>query len=372
MCQAALPWHHLDMAADEPRSDREPRADLDGRAAPDWLVRAAAVGGRLLVLAVLVWLLAGLAVKLTLVLVAVLTALLLAGVAAPAVRWASSRGVPRWVSAGAAVLLLLVLLAGAGLGLAARIASQLPQLRDALDRVSTQLSERFGISMPSLGDLMGGGGQGGSGVAELIGPARTLLEIVLGVFLALALAFLFLTSGPGMWRWLVDKFGGTLREDVDAGGRAAWGTVGAYVRGLTIVALFDAVGIGVGLLLLGVPLALTLAALQFVASYIPTIGAFVAGAVAVLVAYGTSGLGTAALVLGLVVVVQQLGNDVVEPYVMKNRLPINAAMVLIAVTAGGLLWGLAGALLFVPLLAAVSAAGHEVWTRHGSRPIAGG
>ncbi|GAA4742916.1 AI-2E family transporter [Modestobacter marinus] len=347
-----------------------PRPDLDDRAAPAWLVRAAAVGGRLLVLAVLVWLLAGFAVKLTLVLVAVLTGLLLAGVAAPAVGWASRRGVPRWVSAGAAVLLLLVVLVGAGLGLAARIASQLPQLRDALDRVSTQLSERFGTSMPSLGDVVGG--QGGAGVTELIGPARTLLEVALGVFLALALAFLFLTSGPGMWRWLLGKFGGTVREDVDAGGRAAWGTVGAYVRGLTLVALFDAVGIGLGLLLLGVPLALTLAALQFVASYIPTIGAFLAGAVAVLVAYGASGLGTAALVLGLVVLVQQIGNDVVEPYVMKNRLPINAAVVLIAVTAGGLLWGLAGALLFVPLVAAVSAAGHEVWTRHGSRPIAGG
>ncbi|WP_249523229.1 AI-2E family transporter [Modestobacter marinus] len=347
-----------------------PRPDLDDRAAPAWLVRAAAVGGRLLVLAVLVWLLAGFAVKLTLVLVAVLTGLLLAGVAAPAVGWASRRGVPRWVSAGAAVLLLLVVLVGAGLGLAARIASQLPQLRDALDRVSTQLSERFGTSMPSLGDV--GGGQGGAGVTELIGPARTLLEVALGVFLALALAFLFLTSGPGMWRWLLGKFGGTVREDVDAGRGAAWGTVGAYVRGLTLVALFDAVGIGLGLLLLGVPLALTLAALQFVASYIPTIGAFLAGAVAVLVAYGASGLGTAALVLGLVVLVQQIGNDVVEPYVMKNRLPINAAVVLIAVTAGGLLWGLAGALLFVPLVAAVSAAGHEVWTRHGSRPIAGG
>ncbi|WP_299955288.1 AI-2E family transporter [uncultured Modestobacter sp.] len=350
----------------------EPRPDLDARAAPDWLVRAAAVGGRLLVLAVLLWLLAGLAVQLTLVLVAVLTALLLAGVGAPAVQWASRRGVPRWLSAGAAVLLLLVVVVGVGLGLAARIASQLPQLRDALDRVSTQLSEQLGVSMPSLGDLAGSGGGGGSGIGALIGPAQTVLEVVLAVFLALALAFLFLSSGPGMWQWVLGKFGGRLREDVDAGGRAAWQTVGAYVRGLTLVALFDAVGIGLGLLLLGVPLALTLAVLQFLASYVPTIGAFVAGALAVLVAYGAEGLGTAALVLGLVVLVQQIGNDVIEPYVMKRRLPINAAMVLIAVTAGGLLWGLAGALLFVPLLAAASAAGHEVWTRHGSRPIAGG
>ncbi|MGY2079102.1 AI-2E family transporter [Modestobacter sp. SYSU DS0657] len=354
------------MAADEPRTDAA------AQAAPDWLVRSAAVGGRVLVLVVLGWLLAGLAGQLTLVLVAVLTGLLIAGVAAPAVRWASGRGVPRWVSAGLAVLLLLAVLAGVGLGLAARIVAQLPQLRDALDRLSTELSDRFGVSVPSLGELLGGGGQGDAGVGALVGPAQTLLEALLGAFLTLALAFLFLTSGPGMWQWLLGKFGGRLREDVDAGGRAAWGTVGAYVRGLTVVALFDAVGIGLGLLLLGVPLALTLAVLQFVGSYVPTIGAFVAGALAVVVAYGASGLGTAALVLVLVVVVQQLGNDVVEPYVMKSRLPINAAVVLIAVTAGGLLWGIAGALLFVPLVAAASAAGHEVWARHGSRPIAGG
>jgi predicted PurR-regulated permease PerM len=196
--------------------------------------------------------------------------------------------------------------------------------------------------------------------------------VLVGAFLTVAFAFLFLTRGPDMWQWLLGKFGGRMREDVDASGRAAWDTVGGYVRGLTIVAVFDTVGIGAGLLLLGIPLALTLAAMQFFASYIPTIGAFVAGAVAVVVAYGSGGPGTAALVLALVVVVQQIGNDVIEPWVMGSRLPLNAAMVLIAVTAGGLLWGIAGALLFVPLAAAGSAAAHELWVRRGARPIAGG
>ncbi|WP_324277472.1 AI-2E family transporter [Blastococcus brunescens] len=195
---------------------------------------------------------------------------------------------------------------------------------------------------------------------------------MVGGFLTLAFAFLFLASGSAMWQWLLGKFGGPLREDVDVAGRAAWRTAGGYVRGLTIVALFDAVGIGLGLVLLGVPLALTLAALQFLASYIPTLGAFVAGAVAVVVAYGSGGLTTAALVVALVVVVQQIGNSVVEPWVMRKRLPINAVTVLAAVTTGGLLWGIAGALLFVPLAAAFSAGAHELWVRRGSPPIAGG
>jgi predicted PurR-regulated permease PerM len=348
-------------------------------AVPTWLVRSAAVGGRLLVLAVLLWLLAGFAVKVTLPLVTVLIALLVAGVLAPVVEWAQGRGAPRWLAAGAAVLLLLTVLGGAAVGLGARIVEQLPQLRERFQQVSSDLSQRFGIELPSFGSGGSGGSGGASGgsgggtsAADLLGPARTVAEVLIAAFLVVALTYLFLHGGPGMWRWLLDRFAGRAREDVDAAGRAAWTTVGGYVRGLTIVALFDAVGIGAGLLLLGVPLALTLAALQFFASYIPTIGAFVAGLVAVVVAYASGGLVTAALVLGLVVVVQQIGNDVIEPYVMKNRLPLNAATILVAVTAGGVLWGIAGALLFVPLAAAVSAAAQELWVRHGRRPIAGG
>ena len=353
------------------------RADTTGSVAsesspapvvPPWLARSAAIGGRLLVLALLLWLLAAFAVRLTFLVVSVLVALLLAGVLAPLVQWVARRGAPRWLAAGAAVLLLLVVLAGAGLVLGASIAEQVPRLRDRYQQVATDLSERTGVEVPGAGS----GSQGGSGVGALLGPAQTVAEVLGGVVLALVLAFLFLQGGPGMWQWLLEKFGGSLRDDVDAAGRAAWRTIGAYVRGLTIVALFDAVIIGAGLLLLGVPLALTLAALQFLASYIPTVGAIVAGALAVLVAYADGGAGTAAFVLVLVVVVQQVGNDLVEPFVMTNRLPVNAVVVLVAVTAGALLWGIPGALLFVPLAAAVSAAGHEVWTRHGSRPIAGG
>jgi predicted PurR-regulated permease PerM len=343
-------------------------------AAPPWLVRASAVGGRLLVLGVLAWLLAGFAVKISPLLVSLLVALLLAGVAAPAVEWAAGNGVPRAVTAGGAVALLLAVVGASGAFLGTRIADQLPQLRDQVQQVSSDLSGTLGIQLPWSGSATGGGQQGAGGVTstdQVLGAVQTAGEVLVGAFLAVVFTFLFLTSGPAMWRWLVGKFGGRVREDVDAAGRAAWTTVGGYVRGLTIVALFDAVAIGAGLLLLGVPLALTLAVLQFLASYVPTIGAFVAGLIAVVVAYGSGGLGTALIVLVLVIVVQQVGNDVLEPWVMKNRLPLNAAMVLVAVTAGGLLWGIAGALLFVPLAAAASAAGRELWNRHGSRPVAG-
>lgn len=268
----------------------------------------------------------------------------------------------------------------------ARLSEQLPQFRDQLGEATAELSSALGVQVPD--PLSGGGGQEGSGgrgggpqgtgeggapslVDAAAETAAVATDVLLGLFLVLVFLFLFLRAGDRMWAWVLEKLGGRVREDVDAAAHAAWRTVGAYVRGLTVVAAFDAVGIGVGLLLLGVPLALTLALLQFVASYIPTIGSIVAGVAAVAVAYVTNGVGTAAAVAALALAVQQIGNNVIEPYVMQRHLPVNAFAVLAAVTAGGLLWGIAGALLFVPLTAAVSAAGHELWTRRGRPPLVG-
>ncbi|MBW3629319.1 MAG: HAMP domain-containing histidine kinase [Gemmatimonadetes bacterium] len=217
---------------------------------PAWLDRSGAAAVRLLALAVLAWLLAELVVKLTLVVVAVLVALLLAGVFAPVVRWAAARGAPRWISAGLVILLLLGLIAGAGAAIGARVSSQLPELRDQLQTASNTLSSTLGVDVPVLGSSSGNGPS-----FDVLSSARVVADVLVGSFLALALAFLFLHDGRSMWQWLLGKLGGRVREDVDAAGRAAWDTIGAYVRGLTVVALFDAIGIGVGLLLLGVPAA---------------------------------------------------------------------------------------------------------------------
>lgn len=356
-------------------------------APPAWLLRWALTAACLLVLAGAVWLLAELVSMVTLLAVSVVVALLLAGVLAPAVGWAGRHRVPRGVASGVAVGLVVVVTAGVLTLVGARLADQLPQFSDQLDEATTELSSALGVEIPNPlsggageqgGGEQGAGEQGGgeSGGSALVDAAAETLsvatDVLLGLFLVLVFLFLLLRSGDRMWGWVLEKLGGRVREDVDAAAHAAWRTVGAYVRGLTLVAAFDAVGIGLGLVLLGVPLALTLAVLQFVASYIPTIGSIVAGAVAVVIAYVGGGLGTAVAVAVLALVVQQIGNNVIEPFVMQRNLPVNAFAVLAAVTAGGLLWGIAGALLFVPLTAAVSAAGHELWTRHGRRPLVGG
>ena len=335
-------------------------------APPAWLLRWALAASCLLVLAGAVWLLAELVTMLTLLVVSVVVALLLAGVLAPAVGWAGRHRVPRGAGAGLAVAVVLALLVGVVWLVGGRLSEQLPQFRDQLGQATSELSSMLGVEIPNPLS-------GGSSLLDVAAESLSIAtDVLLGLVLALVFLYLFLRSGDRMWGWVLEKLGGRVREDVDAAAHAAWRTVGAYVRGLTLVAAFDAVGIGLGLLLLGVPLALTLALLQLLASYIPTIGSIVAGVVAVAVAYVGNGPGTAVAVAVLVLVVQQIGNTVIEPFVMQRNLPVNAFAVLAAVTAGGLLWGIAGALLFVPLTAAVSAAGHELWTRHGRRPLAGG
>jgi predicted PurR-regulated permease PerM len=340
---------------------------------PEWLRKVGASTWYLVGIGLAIWGLAELAQKLTVALLPVVIALLLAGVLHPLVAPADRRGWPSWVAPLLAVLAVLVVVVGLVAGVGVRLNDQLPALQQDLRSAAQDIEQRFGIDLPGMS---GSSSSAGSGSSSIVPDATELLrlgsEVLFGLFLSLALTFLFLKDGASMWQWLVTKLRGRARDDVDAAGRAAWGTVGAYVRGLTIVAAFDAVGVGVGLLLLGVPLVVTLAVLQFVASYVPTIGAFVAGAIAVAVAYSSGGFATAALTALLILVVQQLGNNVIEPWVMGRTVPLHPAVVLVAVTVGAALWGIAGALLFVPLAAAISAAGHALWIRHrGAAPATG-
>ncbi len=343
--------------------DPDPAAS---RPVPAWLGRAGAGAWWVVGIGLVVWGMAELAQMTAVVVVPVLVALLLTAVLEPAVGRVG-RG-PDWLAPLAAVLLLLALTVGVVVGIATRIGDQLPQLRDDLQSAVADVEDRLSVKVPAIPGSDGSGGGGGLSGGPAAEVLRLGVELLFGLFLTLALTFLFLKDGRSLWRWFLDKLGDRARADVDASGRAAWGTLGAYVRGLTVVAAFDALGIAVGLLALGVPLVLTLATLQFVASYVPTIGAFAAGGAAVLVAFAEGGLTTGALVVALVVVVQQVGNNVIEPWVLGRRIPLHPSMVLIAVSVGAALWGVPGALLFVPLAAAGSAVGHVLWERHRRPP----
>lgn len=171
-----------------------------------------------------------------------------------------------------------------------------------------------------------------------------------GVFVVVL--FFFLKEGPQIWEFLLRPFRGAAYARAWRTGRQAASTFGSYVRGTTIVAAVDAVGIGIGLFVLSIPLALPLAVIVFITAFIPIVGATLAGIVAALVALVTNGPVVALIVVGIVIVVNQIEGNLLQPLVMGRSLSLHPLVVLIALTIGASLGGILGAILAVPLTAA--------------------
>jgi putative heme transporter len=209
------------------------------------------------------------------------------------------------------------------------------QLDAILQNATTQLQQSISVITTSV---LTGIGSVASGVITAL--------------LTLVLVFLFLKDGPRFLPWLRrvagEGAGGHLAEVL----RRVWKTLSDFIRVQAIVALVDSVLIGLGLVILGVPLAVPLAVLTFLGGFIPIVGAIVAGALGVLVALVSNGFTTALIVLAIIVAVQQLEGNVLQPVLQGRSLGLHAAVVLLAVTAGSTLFGIAGAFLSVPVAAA--------------------
>jgi predicted PurR-regulated permease PerM len=199
--------------------------------------------------------------------------------------------------------------------------------------------------------------------------AATVGEVITGFFLALFTLFFFLKDGRSIWLWLVGLFPRDARAYIDEAARRAWRTLISYVRATAAVALIDAVGIGVGLAILGVPLVIPLAALVFLGAFIPILGSFLAGSVAVLVALVSKGPITALIALAVVVLVMQVEGHVLQPLLLGRAVRVHPLAVVLSIAAGLLIGGIFGALIAVPLVACANVAGTYLSRRHdGRRP----
>ena len=181
---------------------------------------------------------------------------------------------------------------------------------------------------------------------------ETLAEMLLVLFV---LAF-FLYDGPRIWQFLLRVVPDEPRRRVDVAGRRSLAALVSYVRATGAVAVVDALGIGIGLAVLGVPLAVPLAALVFFGAFVPILGAVVAGGVAVLVALVANGPVTAIIVLVVVIAVNQLESHILQPFLLGRAVKLHPLAVVLAIAAGLLVAGIAGALLAVPLLAVLNSA----------------
>ncbi|MCZ2857309.1 AI-2E family transporter [Blastococcus sp. VKM Ac-2987] len=315
------------------------------------------VSAALLALAGIGWLLFWFLLRLPLVTVAIAVALLLTAIVQPINRWLAARGLPRALAALLSVLLLLGVLVGSGFLIGFRAADQLRNLTRPLaagiDRIRVWLIEGpLGLDPQQVTEAR-------NAVVDRIfrlapeptAAASMALYALAAVILVAFLTFFLLKDGASMWAWVLRLVPARRREQVDGAGSAAWTTLSQYVRGVIIVALIDAVGIGAALLILGVPLWASLTLLTFLGAFVPLFGATVSGAVAVLVTLVTNGFTDAIIVLLAVLVVQQVEGNILQPLIVGRTLRLHPTVILVAVTAGSLLWGLAGALLAVPLVA---------------------
>lgn len=335
-------------------------------AVPPIIHKAAAWAWRLLAIVafavVLLWVIR----RLEVIVVPVALALMVTALMIPAVDFLDRRGAPR---GGAVALVLLTGIAIVG-GMLTFVVSQfvtgLPglveQVTHSIESARTWLIE--GPAHLSKDQITNAGNSAIEALRNnqekltsgALSTAATVTEIVTGALLTLFTLIFFLHGGRNIWQFVTKVFPESVRERVRDAGRAGFGSLIGYVRATFLVALVDAVGIGTGLAIMGVPLALPLASLVFLGAFIPLVGAVVAGFLAVVVALIAKGFIYALITLALIIAVQQLEGHVLQPLVMGRAVSVHPLAVVLAIAAGGVLAGIVGALLAVPTVAFLNSA----------------
>ncbi|EPR75116.1 putative permease [Leifsonia rubra CMS 76R] len=297
--------------------------------------------------------------QLKLVVIPVLIALILAAAASPLVMWMRRHGVGRMLSAWIALLGGILVLGGLITAIVFAVRDQWSELAASAVKGFEQL-KGFALDGPlpidqnaldeawqAATDFLTSASFGLGAVQGVSAAA----QVVTGVLLGVVILFFFLKDGDAIWEFFLRPMDGARRERGHRIGKTAVHTLGGYVRGTAIIASVDAIGIGAGLLFLQVPLALPLAVIVFLGAFIPLVGATVAGILASVVALVTNGWVVALIVLGIVVLVNQLEGNLLQPVVMAQSLSIHPLVILVALTTGTVLGGIVGAVLSVPIAA---------------------
>lgn len=325
---------------------------------------AAAVSWRLLVVAAALTVLGFVATRLASVLVPVAVALLLAGLFAPAVSWLTGKKVPR---ALAAAIVLIAGIAVAGALVTFVVITVTVGMPGLIDKVTVSVTDlhtwlRTGpahLSQGQLDELLGNLtamlGRNKAAIASgALTTAVTVGELLAEFVLVVFCLIFFLAQGNTIWAFVLQAVPARLRARVDVAGRSGFTTLAHYIRGTAAVAFVDAAGIGLGLVIVGVPLAAPLSTLVFLGAFVPVIGSVIAGAIAVLVALVANGGWAAVIVLAVVVGVMQVESHVLQPLLLGRAVRLHPLAVVLALAVGLVTAGVVGALLAVPLLAVFS------------------
>ena len=333
---------------------------------PRWLRSGAGIAWRLLAIVAAIAITVYALAYLRVVVLPIIVALLLSTVLRPPTRWLTRHRFSDAAAAGTvmivavAVLATAVGMAGAAVGrqfedLADSVKDGIREAGEALEQPPFNLSEadiqeKIDEYVDKLSDSSSSLTDGALHGAILVG------ELFTGLIITLLLLFFFLKDGPGLWRWVVDTFGGRQRRRMDELARRCYTALSGYVRGLVLVGVADATMIGTGLLIIGVPLVAPLMLLTFLGAFVPLIGAFSAGLAAVLIALVSGGVVKALIVLGLVIAVQQVEGHLLYPIIMGRTVKVHPIAVILALATGGILAGIIGIFISVPIVTVAATA----------------
>ncbi|MGW6978641.1 AI-2E family transporter [Streptomyces sp. NPDC054932] len=334
----------------------------DPASAVPWGMRVAAEASwRLLLLAGMLWVLMKVISEVRLVVLAFAAAMLVTAMLQPFVVRLRRLGLPRGLATAVTAILGFVVIGLVGWFVVWQVMENLDDLsdrvRDGINELKLwALDSPFHVTEKQINDIA-------KNLSETIGTnteqitsaglqgVTVLVEVLTGILLAMFSTLFLLYDGKRIWNWALGLVPNAARAGVAGAGPRAWRTLTAYVRGTVIVALIDAIFIGLGIYFLDVPMAVPLAVFIFLFAFIPLVGAVVSGALAVVVALVTQGVFTALMVLLVVLAVQQIEGHVLQPFILGRAVRVHPLAVVLSVAAGGMIAGIGGAVVAVPLVA---------------------
>ncbi|MEV0225491.1 AI-2E family transporter [Streptomyces sp. NPDC050704] len=355
-------------SSSQPRSSADAPAvgvRPDPAAAVPWGMRVAAEAGwRLLVLAGTVWVLMRVISAVQLVVLSFVAALLITALLQPTVARLRRYGVPRGPATALTAILGFVVMGLVGWFVVWQVMENIDnlsdQVQDGIDELQRWLlNSPFHVTEDQIKDIAKSLREAvGANTDEITSAGlegvTVIVEALTGILLTMFSTLFLLYDGKRIWEWTLKLVPAAARPGVAGAGPRAWRTLTAYVRGTVIVALIDAIFIGLGIFFLDVPMAVPLAVFIFLFAFIPLVGAVVSGALAVVVALVTQGVFTAVMVLAVVLAVQQIEGHILQPFILGRAVRVHPLAVVLSVAAGGLVAGIGGAVVAVPLVAVVN------------------
>ncbi|MER5767703.1 AI-2E family transporter [Streptomyces sp. NPDC001985] len=330
-----------------------------------WGIRVAAEAGwRLLVLAGTLWVLMRVISAVQLVVLAFVSALLITALLQPTVARLRRLGLPRGLATAVTAVSGFVVMGLVGWFVVWQVMDNLDNLservRDGIGELERWLLDSpFHVTESQINGIAKNLSDTISTNTQEITSAglqgvTVMVEFLTGLLLAMFSTLFLLHDGKRIWHWTLKLVPTQARAGVAGAGPRAWRTLTAYVRGTVIVALIDAIFIGLGIYILDVPMAVPLAVFIFLFAFIPLVGAVMSGALAVVVALVTQGVFTALMVLVVVLAVQQIEGHVLQPFILGRAVRVHPLAVVLAVAVGGVTAGIGGAVVAVPLVAVVN------------------